>query len=296
MENPGNRPDHNAWRFGLIGHPIGGSGSPALFAKAYGGRWPYDLIEGADFEASWQKFLDGYRAINITAPFKEPAFRRVQETGHVDESCVEIGAINIAVKTDGGIVGYNSDFLGVRKVLLDEGFGFREVSPVGHNSSHLEQKRPFLTQVGQETSHLERQVALIVGFGGAGKAAAAAAKSIGMDVVVCNRTRRKPDIRPLEDIPMLLGVADLLIYTLAFPIPEIEMPDQVGHDVIILEANYRTPCLTNCGARYIPGLRWLEAQALTGYPLMTGVSYSAARASNQASGPAMSALLQHEPK
>lgn len=237
-------------RFGLIGHPLAGSGSPALFAKAYGGRWPYDLIEGADFEASWQKFLDGYRAINITAPFKELAFAKVGDG--VDASCREIGAINIAVKTPDGIRGYNSDFLGVRKVLLDEGFG-------------------------------TGQVALVVGFGGAGKAAAAAAKSIGMDVVICNRTRRTPDIRPLDELPALLGVADLLIYTLAFPIPEIEMPDQVGHDggpslpapignLTVLEANYRTPCLANCGFRYIPGLRWLEAQALTGYPLMTGVA------------------------
>ena len=237
-------------RFGLIGHPLAGSGSPALFAKAYGGRWPYDLIEGADFEASWQKFLDGYRAINITAPFKELAFAKVG--AGVDSSCREIGAINIAVKTPEGIKGYNSDFLGVKKVLAEEGFG-------------------------------EGQTALVVGFGGAGKAAAAAASALGMDVVVCNRTRRTPDIRPLEEIPVLLGVADILIYTLAFPIPVLEMPDQdtpqignlrgphtVGHDVVVLEANYRTPCLVDCGARYIPGQRWLEAQAVTGYPLMTG--------------------------
>ena len=249
MENPGNRPEQGAWRFGLIGHPLGGSGSPALFAKAYGGRWPYDLIEGADFEASWQKFLDEYRAVNITAPFKELAFRRVQETGRVDDSCLEIGAINIAVKTDGGIVGYNSDFLGVRKVLLDEGFGDTEVLPTS-----------------QKSEGRNRQVALIVGFGGAGKAAAAAAKSIGMDVVVCNRSRRTPDIRPLEDLPALLSVADLLIYTLAFPLPELEIPV----NLTVLEANYRTPCLENFGGRYIHGQRWLEAQAATGYPLMTG--------------------------
>ena len=86
-------------RFGLIGHPIAHSGSPALFAEWCGGRWPYDLIEGADFEASWQRFLDGYDAINITAPFKEEAFKRVMGNGTVDEGISDIGAINIAVKT-----------------------------------------------------------------------------------------------------------------------------------------------------------------------------------------------------
>ncbi|MBO4427853.1 MAG: hypothetical protein J5771_05180 [Bacteroidales bacterium] len=286
MENPGNRPDQDAWRFGLIGHPLAGSGSPALFAKAYGGRWPYDLIEGADFEASWQKFLDGYRAINITAPFKELAFAKVG--GGVDPSCKEIGAINIAVKTPDGIRGYNSDFLGVRKVLLDEGFGDSAVCLPSQNSGRWNQKGPEMAPPSQESGRWERQLALVVGFGGAGKAAAAAAKSIGMDVVICNRTRRTPDICPLEEIPVLLGVADLLIYTLAFPLPIlmgaptegaratlgagplIAKPKGFEHGTV-LEANYRTPCMQAFGARYIPGQRWLEAQAVTGYPLMTGV-------------------------
>ena len=47
-------------RFGLIGHPVAGSFSPKLFEAAYGGRYPYDLIEGAEFGASWQRFLDEY--------------------------------------------------------------------------------------------------------------------------------------------------------------------------------------------------------------------------------------------
>ena len=85
-------------KFGLIGHPIAHSESPAVFAAAYGGRWPYDLIEGEDFELSWKRFLDGYRAINITAPFKELAFRKLLECGVVDESVRSIGAVNIAVK------------------------------------------------------------------------------------------------------------------------------------------------------------------------------------------------------
>jgi Shikimate 5-dehydrogenase len=55
-------------RFGLIGNPVAGSLSPRLFEAAYGGRYTYDLIEGAEFAASWQRFLDEYDGINITAP------------------------------------------------------------------------------------------------------------------------------------------------------------------------------------------------------------------------------------
>ena len=237
-------------RFGLIGHPIGHSVSPEIFAKAYGGRWPYDLIEGADFNASWKRFLDEYQAINITAPFKEPAFREVLANGVMDAEVQAIGAINIAVKeADGRIHGYNSDYLGVLKVLRDHSFG-------------------------------PESTVVVAGFGGAGKAAAAAGKALGCDVVICNRTRHTPDIRPLEDLPILAGVADLLIYTLAFPIPELDtLPgngdlkdggtDGASGGMAILEANYRTPCLAGRPG-YIPGTEWHRAQAVTGYPLMTG--------------------------
>lgn len=252
-----------AARFGLIGHPIAGSGSPALFAKAYGGRWPYDLIDREHFEDAWAEFLRGYHAVNITAPFKELAFLRVQECGRVDASCLEIGAINIAVKTPDGIVGYNSDFLGVRKVLLDNGFG----------------RAPDGAAEGPQGD--SGRLAVIAGFGGAGKAAAAAARSLGLDVVVCNRSRRSPEVRPLEDLPVLAAAADILIYCLPFPIPEIEFllntaVAAVGESgLCILEANYRTPCLAGFRGRYIHGSAWLEAQATLGYPLMTGVPVEA---------------------
>lgn len=233
-------------KFGLIGHPIAHSESPEVFAKAYDGRWPYDLIEGEDFELSWKRFLDGYRAINITAPFKELAFRKLLESGAVDESVRSIGAINIAVKEADGLVhGYNSDFLGVRLLLQERGFG-------------------------------EGKTVLVVGFGGAGKAAAAAARSLGCDVVVCNRSRHTPDIRPLEELPLLVPVADLLIYTLSIPIPQLaeispaaEVSPAANASPAILEANYRTPCLADHPG-YISGRLWHRAQAITGYPLMTG--------------------------
>ena len=223
-------------RFGLIGHPLAGSGSPALFRDAYHDRYPYDLIEGSDFEKSWQAFLSGYQAINITAPFKEAAYDRIEaDGGSFGPECEAVGrAVNIAVKTASGVMGRNSDYLGVRNLLIKEGFG-------------------------------RGDVAVVAGFGGAGKAAAAAARSLGMDVTVCNRTPY-PGTRPLAELPILAGVADILIYTLPQAVPELE-----GLSVpAILEANYRTPCLQGAAKKYIPGSQWLKEQALAGYALMTG--------------------------
>ena len=221
-------------RFGLIGHPLAGSGSPALFERAYGGRLPYDLIEGEDFEASWARFLKDYQAINITAPFKELAFERVIPA---DETVRRIGAVNIAVKTEKGIIGYNSDCLGVRKLLEDKGFG-------------------------------KDAVAVVAGFGGAGKAAYAAAVSLGMDAVVCNRTAKPLGYggftRPLEELPILAAVADILIYTLPVATEGVSCP-------AVLEANYRSPGMQYAASSlYIPGTDWLLEQARTGYELMTG--------------------------
>jgi hypothetical protein len=72
-------------------------------------------------------------------------------------------------------------------------------------------------------------------------------------------------MRPLSELPVLATVADLLIYTLAFPITELDALEVPA----ILEANYRTPCLEGRPG-YISGRLWHRAQALTGYPLMTG--------------------------
>ena len=264
-------------RFGLIGHPVAGSFSPKLFEAAYGGRYTYDLIEDAEFGASWQRFLDEYDGINITAPFKEFAFRAVDALSDDARLC---GAVNLAVKTPAGIVGYNTDVAGVVLAVREAGLPVSE--------------------------------ALVVGCGGAGRAAAVAALRLGCRVTLANRTPSRAaalaedlnarlasvDIGtpattdspigttpvgssattpagaagsrpactwvPVEDLPTLSP--DLVIYTVPGPMDGFpEFPE-----AIILEANYRTPCLEGRGKAYISGLRWLLYQAVAGYEIFTG--------------------------
>ena len=115
-------------RFGLIGHPVAGSLSPRLFEAAYGGRYTYDLLEGALFDASWQRFLDEYDGINITAPFKQDAFRAVDILSDSARLC---GAVNLAVKTPDGVVGHNTDVDGVVLAVREAGFPVHEALVVG---------------------------------------------------------------------------------------------------------------------------------------------------------------------
>ena len=246
-------------RYGLIGYPIAHSGSPALFRRAYGGKWTYDLIENPSFEEAWQVFLDGYDAINITAPFKEKAARRADIQSPEVQS---IGAANIAVKTRCGIKVFNSDYLGVR-MLLEELVGTAE-SDVRAAGEPL-------------------RVA-VVGYGGAGKAAVAAAKDRGLEVRVFNRSDHgRAFVRPLTELPQ--ACADLLIYSLPMLVPEMSVwmervrKGEAPCPRYCLEANYRDPVLAPVPGEksllpaettYIPGERWLMAQAVTGYELLTG--------------------------
>ena len=204
-------------KYGLIGHPIAHSLSPALFRAAYAGRYPYELIETPDFGQAWARFLAGYRSINVTAPFKVDAFARVDWKS---PECGRIGATNLVVRTPEGLKAYNSDYLGVRAIL-----------------------KPF-----------GRGTAAVIGYGGAGKAALAVAEDLGFSCTLFRHSEIAGGVS-----------ADVIIYTLPGPVAGIDRLD-CAH---LLEANYRTPCLSGHPG-YIPGTEWLLQQAVTGYALMTG--------------------------
>ena len=240
-------------RFGLIGHPIAHSLSPALFKAGYEGRYPYELIEGENFEESYRKFLEEYDGINVTAPFKELAFAKADI---LSPECESVGATNLLVKTPQGVKAFNSDFLGVRM---------------------------WLEEVAAEVL-TEKISVLIVGLGGAGKAAAAAAESLGMKVVRMNRTVRDEKTRPLHDFKECFREADIIIYNIPTAIQALnELTDKdftPGKPKFILEANYKDPSFgkeilakmqtANPLARYTGGKTWLLYQAVTGYEIFTG--------------------------
>lgn len=238
-------------KFGLIGHPVAHSLSPALFKAGYDGRYPYELIETADFEEAYSRFLNEYDGINVTAPFKELAYAKADIHS---EECLRTGATNLLIKTPEGVKAFNSDYLGVRMWLFSLSAAHRT------------------------------ETALIVGLGGAGKAAAAAAESLGMNVIRMNRTIRDDQARPLSDFRECFREADIIIYNIPTIIEELkELTDNdftPGKPKFILEANYRDPSFdrtfidrmkkANPMAEYIGGKAWLLYQALTGYEIFTG--------------------------
>ena len=261
-------------KFGLIGHPIAHSLSPALFKAGYEGRYPYELIESPDFEDAYQRFLDGYDGINVTAPFKELAFAKADI---LSDECKTIGATNLLIKTTEGVKAYNSDFLGIRKWLLEvAGMSAGEKNPshsCGQGGSTL-----FAADTRRPTK------VLISGLGGAGKAASAAAESLGMEVIRMNRTVRDGNMHPLSDFKECFREADIIIYNIPTAIAQMnDLTDSdfcPGRPKLILEANYRNPSFdetfinrmkkANPEAEYVSGKKWLLYQAVTGYQIFTG--------------------------
>ena len=284
--------------YGLIGDPIAKSLSPALFNAGFGGKYNYDLIEGASFGNSFKTFEERYKGINVTAPFKEDAFRRADI---YTSYCSKIGAANILVKTGDGILADNSDFTGIILSIAEAympGLVRQFAAKYGeamHKKVHL-YLRQALTMLFSR-----KPQALIVGCGGAGRAAAVAAAELGFDTALMNRTPEKaqkianemPEYNficdQMADFRAAVRECDLVIYTLPVKLDEIGIltaEDFEGEDryqwlrpgKVILEANYRNPSFSGSvidkvnagGAQYVPGTKWLLYQALTGYLSLTG--------------------------
>ena len=239
-------------KYGLIGYPIAHSKSPELFRAAYT-DYPdltYDLIEETDFEQAYRRFIAEYAAVNVTAPFKGEAFRKVDVADTISR---ELFAVNILMKKEGKIYGYNSDFWALQKMLTP--YANRE-------------KRPKV---------------LVIGCGGAAKAAALAALKLRMSVAVANRDFRKArefcftggGMIPLrlEQAESYASSVQILVY--ALPV-RIALADTLPVDGrIVVEPNYKDPCLAErcraAGTTYLSGLQWLGEQALAGYRWMTGI-------------------------
>jgi shikimate dehydrogenase len=145
---------------GVLGFPVGHSRSPAMMNAAFaelGLEWRYlKLPVPPERFAETARALpgSGYRGANVTIPHKMAATAIADELSHAARA---IGAANTLVFDDGRILADNTDAGG----LLD---ALREPVP---------------------------STALVLGAGGAGRAAAWALREAGTRVAVWNRTTER---------------------------------------------------------------------------------------------------------
>lgn len=241
------------YRLGLIGFPIEHSESPRLFHD-FDPSIVYDLIETESFEEGFEIFKKGYDAVNITAPFKEEAFLRTDFHSHI---CKMIGASNLLIKKREGIEAHNTDFVGVTKSIL------------------------------KGCDKVEGLNTLVIGCGGAGRAAAIASLSLNLETTIINRHNEKtlefidslkksgyhsPAAANFIDIKELINQNDIIIYTLPLSVDALHDIDFSGK--IVIEANYRNPSLeTKKSAKYIGGREWLTFQAEAAWEIIYSILY-----------------------
>ncbi|PSP81330.1 shikimate dehydrogenase [Halobacteriales archaeon QS_4_69_225] len=247
--------------FGLIGSPVEHSVSPQMHEAAYetlemDAR--YVTLEPA--EDALGPAVDGASALgvdglNVTIPFKESVLPLVEP----DPLAERIGAVN-TVDLSGEPTGHNTDAAGVTRA-----FEHHDVSPSG--------------------------TAVVVGAGGAGRAAAFALADAGADVRIANRTVPRAealaeavsgaDAHGLDALEELLADADLLVNatSVGMESDETPVPAAALHgDLAVLDAVY-TPLETRllreaaaAGATTIDGAWMLLFQGVEAFELWTGRS------------------------
>jgi shikimate dehydrogenase len=146
---------------GVLGDPVGHSRSPAIHNAAFealGLDWRYvKLPVAADTFAETVRALpaSGYRGANVTIPHKGAALALADEAS---DAARAIGAANTLVFADGSIQAHNTDAAGLLASLPQEPRGM---------------------------------TALVLGAGGAGRAAVWALREAGAEVSVWNRTTER---------------------------------------------------------------------------------------------------------
>ena len=247
---------------GVLGFPVGHSRSPAIQNAAFrsaGLDWRYVAlpIRPELFEETVRALpRSGFRGANVTIPHKLAALRVADRASPAAEG---IGAANTLSFADGAIEADNTDAGGLLDALERPVAGLR---------------------------------ALVLGAGGAGRAAAWALREAGAaEVLVWNRTRERAEALARElgvSTAERAGTADVLVNATSvgldpgLPEPEAlsalglvdAAPPPVVVDLVYTRDGAATPVATwaaRGGATVIDGLDVLVRQGARSFSLWTGL-------------------------
>lgn len=136
-------------KYGLIGEHLGHSFSKAIHEKI--ADYVYEIKEIAPDKVEEFMRARNFYGINVTIPYKEKVIPMLD---YVDSSAKKIGAVNTVVNRNGKLYGYNTDYSGMRALVL---------------------------RVGAE---IEGKKVLIIGTGGTSKTARAVVSDLGAKEII----------------------------------------------------------------------------------------------------------------
>ncbi len=113
-------------KYGIIGHPVTHSLSPAMHNAAFkslGIDAVYDLYDVRPEELNG--FMDtakgeGILGFNVTIPHKIAAKEYLEHAGTLNENAGRLGAVNTVKVSSGGLSGYNTDGPGFYRSLVED--------------------------------------------------------------------------------------------------------------------------------------------------------------------------------
>lgn len=236
--------------FAVTGNPILHSKSPNMFNSQFehiglDASYIHLMADSAEEAIFLFKQL-GLKGMNVTSPFKETIAHYldvVHDEAHVLE------CVNTVVEQDGKLHGYNTDFYGVIQSFIDAKISLKGKS------------------------------CLILGAGGAGKAAAYGLHQQGANVTIVNRTFAKSEqvaktigcqCDRFENLACCVDASDIIISALQQNINPIE-ESWLREDQVVFDANYKGSLLIEIakrrGCTIVSAEDWLLNQAVASYKL-----------------------------
>jgi shikimate dehydrogenase len=245
-------------RAGVIGHPIAHSRSPAMHTAAYaelGMDWEYMAVDVppaglADFVAGMA--AAGLAGVNVTIPHKQAV---IPLCATLAPEAAAAGSVNTLLVRDGAIHGESTDGRGLLWALGD----------------------------------VEAADALVLGAGGAARAAVAALCAAGWDVAV---SARRPDAAaalgvavapwpPDRAAALVVNATPLGQAETSVPGTNVSVPIEtslLGPGVTVVDLAYRgdgaetalCAAARERGARVVDGLEVLIGQGIFAFELLTG--------------------------
>lgn len=226
--------------FGVLGKPVLHSKSPHIFdylseKAGYNGHYLRINSPSCSHFIEFAKRIN-MSGFNVTSPYKEGIIPLLDK---LDKTAIEIGAVNTVKVIDGEMIGYNTDWYGVVMSFISNGIDIN----------------------GKEC--------VVLGAGGAAKAAVYGLKKYSDNITIINRTEKKAkelskqfeckwtNFNNLKNVCLN---ADIIVNT----IPEFEL----GFDTNakILSADYRNENNTE-----LNGVHWLYYQAIKSFEIFTDI-------------------------
>lgn len=99
--------------YGLLGEKLGHSFSKEIHESI--NNYIYNLIEVKKEDLDSFMINKKFKAINVTIPYKEMV---IPYLSYIDEKALSIGAVNTIVNKNNKLYGYNTDYLGLKNLLL----------------------------------------------------------------------------------------------------------------------------------------------------------------------------------